>query len=204
MAKQYKYQVPSLLDKLEQDRISAGVSSHSRESRDWVVSKAREIKNSGFSRNSLMADEDRLVNRLGIGKLYFYFYDPKWKIILPYYDNFPLTIPIDYYKDGFLGLNLHYLSPLMRAKLLDKLQDFASNKRYNENTRLELSYNLLNGAKRYREFRPCVKRYLYPHVRSRFLRVDAPDWEKAIFLPVADFVGASERKVWSESLKKII
>ena len=45
----------------------------------------------------------------------------KLKNKLPYYDRFPLTLPIEQYSDGFLGINLHYLSILMRIRLLDRL-----------------------------------------------------------------------------------
>ena len=62
-----------------------------------------------------------------IGEMYMFSYDPKYKDVLPYYDMYPLVIPIEMYADGFLGLNLHYLPPLARARLLDSLKKVANN-----------------------------------------------------------------------------
>jgi hypothetical protein len=58
----------------------------------------------------------------------------------------------------------------------------------NEKTRLRLSYDLLAGTKAMKLAQPCIKRYLYSHVRSQFIEVTADEWEKAIALPVEMFV----------------
>jgi hypothetical protein len=102
-----------------------------------------------------------------------------------------------------MGLNLHYLPPLLRAKMLDGLLDITSNQKYDDNTRFELSYTLLKRAAKYKYFKPCIKHYLTSHVRSRFATVPAPEWEIAAFLPTADFQGASAGKVYADSRKKI-
>ena len=130
-------------------------------------------------------------------------YDPKTKETLPYYARFPLTIMVGPAPKGFYGLNLHYLPLDLRAKLLDSLLDTINNKRYDESTRFRLSYDMLNRASKMRAFKPCFKRYLTSHVRSRLARVDAPEWEIATFLPTADFEKASLRKVYSDSRRKI-
>ena len=43
------------------------------------------------------------------GRLNFFFYDPKYKKTLPYYDTFPLVLPIERIPGGFAGINFHYL-----------------------------------------------------------------------------------------------
>src|SRR5882672_6183900 len=48
------------------------------------------------------------------GQLVMYSYDPKWKDVLPYYDRYPVVIPIELKPDRMLGLNLHYLPPRVR------------------------------------------------------------------------------------------
>jgi hypothetical protein len=134
--------------------------------------------------------------------MYFFYYDPKHKDKLPYYDRFPLVIPIERYPDGFLGLNLHYIHPKQRIILLDKLSEFANNDKYNETTKLRLSYDLLSSASKVYELQACVKRYLYSHVESRFLEITADEWDIAALLPVHSFVGAPTSKVYSDSRKK--
>ena len=46
--------------------------------------------------------------------MYNFSYDPNKKQ-LPYYDRFPLCIPVQPYTDGF-GMNLHYIAPNIKAQ----------------------------------------------------------------------------------------
>ena len=147
---------------------------------------------------------EKLKGNSTIGKMYFYFYDPKTKDTLPYYDRFPLVIPIESYRDGFLGLNLHYLSTKQRLILLDKLYATLNNKKYDDTTKLKINYNILSHARRYKEFEPCVKRYLYSHLRSRIMEIPADDWEIGLFLPTEQFVKATATKVQRDSIRSII
>jgi hypothetical protein len=134
--------------------------------------------------------------------MYFYFYDPKTKDSLEYYDRFPLVIPIEQYRDGFLGLNLHYIHPKQRIILLDKLSETASNNNFDAKTKLKLNYSYLANASKVFEATPCIKRYLYSHIQSRFLEITADEWDIAVLLPVESFVGASNSKVYADSRKK--
>jgi hypothetical protein len=133
--------------------------------------------------------------------MYFFFYDAKMKDTLPYFDRFPLVIPIEQYANGFLGLNLHYIHPKDRIILLDKLSDIATNKNYDERTKLKISYDYLLSASSIFEAKPCLKRYLYTNISSRFLEIKADEWDIAALLPVENF-NASTSKVYSESRKK--
>jgi hypothetical protein len=57
------------------------------------------------------------------------------------------------YADGFLGINLHYISPLLRAKLMDALYSTINNKNYNDTTSLQISYDILKSAAQFRLFK---------------------------------------------------
>jgi hypothetical protein len=156
-----------------------------KDSTDWFIGKARSA--AGYRKNLVSSDERGRDNAI-IGKMYFFAYDPKMKKTLPMYDRFPLVFPIEPYNDGFLGLNLHYLKPGEREWLLNKLKDFRNNSKFNSTTRLKLSYDLLASTKKLASVsRPCVKRYLFSHVRSKFIEMTPEEWDKAIGLPVAQF-----------------
>ena len=75
---------------------------------------------------------------------------------------------------GFYGLNLHYLPPVLRAKMLDALMNITTNNKYDDSTRFELSYKVLTATAKLRFFKPCYKHYLFAHVKSRLARVSAP------------------------------
>jgi hypothetical protein len=142
-------------------------------------------------------------DKFGLGKLFFFYYDPKGKATLPYYDRFPLVIPLELYPDGFLGLNLHYLPLSYRIAFLDKLMDYALQGDAGEVMSMRISYDILNASRRLKEFKPCVKRYLTSHVQSKLLAVEPNEWQTAVALPVQKFAGASSAYVWQESLEKI-
>jgi hypothetical protein len=106
-------------------------------------------------------------------------------------------------KDGFYGLNLHYLSPMLRAKFLDKLMETANNSRFDDGTKLRLNYSLLKSVAKYREFQPCFKRYLTANIQGTVARVEAPEWDIAIFLPTEQFQGKNKTHVWGASKRMI-
>lgn len=169
--------------------INSGMAKKEQESVDWFIGRARSA--TGY-RNNIINKTDRSRSSTVIGKMYFFFYDPKHKDKLPIYDKFPLVFPIERYPDGFLGLNLHYLSPNEREALLNRLTDYRTNNKYNETTKLRLSYDLLASTKSLNSLmRPCVKRYLFTQVRSNFIEITANEWSNAINLPVQMFVTKS-------------
>ena len=185
-----------LIDRIKSSLAKEGLTPRSNQARAWLQSKIKELKP---NRTSLMRDRDKLKEKSVIGKMYFYFYDPKTKDTMRYYDRFPLVIPIEPYRDGFLGLNLHYIHPKYRMTLLDKLSATASNDDYDEKTKLRLNYKYLANASRIFEATPCIKRYLYGQIQSRFLEIPADEWDIAALLPMESFVGASTSKVYAES-----
>ena len=188
----------NLFQKLELEAFRAGINPRTQQSRDWFRKKAQQMRR--VNRNQLMQEEEIILrNRFGVGNMYMFFYDPKTKDTLPYYDAFPLVIPVEPAEKGFYGINLHYLPPVLRAKFLDSLLDITSNKSYDEKTKFRLSYQLLKGSQKFRHFKPCFKRYLTAHVRSRFALVPAPEWEIATFLPTADWRKASGTQVYKDS-----
>lgn len=192
----------NLFQKLEYEAFRAGITPRTKESREWFRKKSRQLRR--VNRNELMNEEPiDLRNRSVIGNMYMFFYDPKHKDTLPYYDGFPLVIVIDKAEGGFLGLNLHYLPPTLRAKFLDALLETANNKIYTDDTRFGVTYEMLKATSRMRYFKPCVKHYLNKHVRSRFARVQAPEWEIATFLPSADWRKATGAKVYMDSRRAI-
>ncbi|PHS22110.1 MAG: hypothetical protein COA84_13090 [Robiginitomaculum sp.] len=180
------------------------VDQQAKSSINWFRLNVRKTTNSISTGRLFKEEQAQLVNSwtsVGPGQMYFVNYDPKHKKTLPYYDSFPLIIPIERYKDGILAMNLHYLPPVLRAKLLDALFDTVNNKRFDEKTKMKVSYDILSGASKFSLFQPCIKRYLGPHFRSRFIRIKPESWTPAVFLPFERFEKASNAKVWADSRK---
>ena len=188
----------NLFQKLELAAFRKGITPRTAESRAWFQKQAGylgKINNNALLKEPALKTESEQIP----GGMFMYFYDPKTKATLPYYDKFPLTIIVGPAAGGFTGLNLHYLPMQLRAKLLDALMDITSDKKYDDNTKFNLSYNMLKRASSMRYFKPCFKRYLTANVKSRFARVPASEWEIATFLPTASFEKPSKTAVWADS-----
>lgn len=145
----------------------------------------------------------RLVTSIEPGSMYMYMYDPKWKETLPFYDRFPLIFPFKIESDRFMGMNLHYLPLQYRAKLMDSLYQTRTNSRYDESTKLKISYDILNGASRFKYFKPCIKQYLFKQMKSQFMYIYPSEWDMALFLPLERFEKASKTQVWAQSKKQV-
>ena len=160
----------------------------SKESVNWFRTTAERLTK---NYQVLLNDPKNGVGGLtidSIGRMYMFLYDPKNKATLPMYDTFPLVFPINFYGNGFLGINLHYLPRGGRAALLNALTDTATNDKYDDSTKLKISYDILNRSSQYSGFQQCVKRYLYSHVGGRYLYVEPKNWNFAINLPTERFV----------------
>lgn len=179
--------MPSLFDKLSKEMRSAGIAPRSSAARAWLGDKIGKLKIPS-NRGNILNDANRISPKAFIGRMYFFNYDPKLKDVLPVYDRFPLVIPMEAYSDGFLGLNLHYLDSYSRLILLDRLQDFINNDKYDDTTVLRLSYDLLSQSRRYRLIQPCIKRYLISHIMSSIIYIEPDQWETAVFLPTEKMV----------------
>lgn len=188
----------------ERGRAEGMDNVRQRDARTWYRDAARSI--SSVNRNFMMRDQDSLQNGVGvqdIGKMFMFFYDPKHKDTLPYYDVFPLIFVIGMKDNGFLGLNLHYLPPILRAKLMDQLYRITNDKRYNKNTKLKVSYDILNRASRFKYFKPCVKHYLLEKVQSKYLSVEPQYWDVALMLPTERFKKDTKQNVWKHSTEMV-
>jgi len=155
----------SLFTELQAAAFREGLTPRTKKAREWFRKKARQLTN--VNKLDLIADERLTQMKVPrTGKMYMFTYDPKTKQQLPYYDTFPLILFVDTYDRGFRGLNMHYLPPPARARLFDALLETANNKKFDDSTKLKISYQILKSTEKYKAFRPCFKRYLTGHVKS--------------------------------------
>lgn len=197
----------AIVDKIKQRIAAKGIQRQTAESRAWLQNNVRRIVYSN-TRPAQLKDPDRLTIKPMHGRMYMFLYDPKLKNELPYYDRFPLIFVIRHYPDGFLGLNLHYLSPKYRLKLFAALLDFVNNDKYNNRTKLRLTWRVLSTFGKSEYAKVCVKRYLYDHLRSKFVVVPPDEWEIAVLLPSEKFKTKNKlidrNVVWSQTRKKVL
>lgn len=132
-------------------------------------------------------------NSIVPGELILFDYNPKNKKSLAYYDKLPLVIPLYGNNNTFFGMNLHYLEPAHRAKLLNIINQHDKNK----------SMGLLSVLSKTPFYSVCIRQYSYENIISHIQKFNDEHWEIAIYLPTAQFKKASEKHIMTESNKKI-
>lgn len=186
----------TIFDKYKQD------PSIVHKSQSWFMKQTAALQGVVINKNRLFR-EGKIVNKIIPGRLYMFYYDPKYKEELPHYDRFPLVFPYKFTaQDGMMGLNMHYLPYFQRVQLMDRLMMFSSNKNFDENTRIRYSWDLISGVAKFKFANSCIKHYLKEHIRSQFIEVPPSDWHTAMMLPVESFVGANKKQVWKESVRR--
>ena len=194
-----------LEDAVRKNRIFEGSS----ESAKWFIERARRTNiNSSKLIREYNNDELRTTSQLKVGRMYMFFYDPKWKDTLPFYDRFPCIFLTDMWRDksgkvNFAGINLHYLPYKQRALLMDALLDLQNHSQMPENKKLNISYGILKKAAASKWFAPTYKRYLKGHVKSRLVNVPYEEWPIAALLPVAEWEKKTQAEIWADALRKI-
>ena len=178
----------SIFDKISSQ--SGGVYK----SANWYRNAVSSLSDTITARK--LYNQGKINQRPSLGRLNLFFYDPKFKETLPYYDTFPLVLPLEGFRGGFVGMNFHYLSPMIRFRLLNQLQRYATNSKFDSTTRLDVSYGRVGGLARVKQ---TIKKYLYSHVRSGFMRGDLQDAPTAVYLPVQQFKKRSASYVYGKS-----
>lgn len=179
-----------LFDKQQYDRNTA------LKSRNWFRQQSKLLR--GVTSNQVLTEGGKQTRTVVPGSMYAFYYSPKYKDTLPFYDVFPLVIPYASTDNGFIGLNLHYLPPYFRVRLLDRLMMFANSKTLDKNTKIKYSWALIQRAAAQKWASKCIHRYITGYVKSRFVKIDPTDWFNVAMLPTAQFRKQSQESVWSD------
>lgn len=190
----------SILDKIRNDPKFT-----TRRSLDWFKTKISEAGgNSPSAKYELLkTTKDKQVTRVLPGSMYIFKYMPKHADDLPFYDTWPCSLMFSLTPTGMIGINFHYLSIPVRAKLYDKLWQIAMVYRNQQQQCKRITWKFLNNATQYPEIKPAIKQYLYSHLQSKLIKVDIDDWKTAILLPIASFAKKSETFVQRNSMQQI-
>jgi hypothetical protein len=155
----------------------------------WLIEKAAEARNPGIARRIITTNDQRGRSTAMIGRMYFFKYEPIYGYRMPKYDKFPMCIPIERKNNGFLGLNLHYLPAGGRQKILELLLMYKSEALISDKTKMNISYDIIKSNSTLEKYaEPCIHRYIWGQCRSRFIEIYPAEFEKAIQLPVEDWV----------------
>lgn len=155
----------------------------------WLFEKAAAAKTPNIARKDVLANEQRGRSTTMLGRLYFFKYDPIGKYTLPKYDKFPMCVPIERRKNGFLGLNMHYIGVDARKSLLEMLLSTRNAFELTDQTVIKTNYQMIKAVNKMSQLAmPCLHQYVFAQVRSRFIEVYPSEYDMAMQLPVEDWV----------------
>ena len=186
----------SMLNVFEKHKYDPSIVTKSR---TWFRQQSILLKKEGIKPTRVYQYSGAFAGTIKPGNMYMFFYDPKTKDTLPHYDSFPLVFPFRKTENGFIGLNLHYLSYRFRIILLDNLLKFKNTKNIDETTRLKMSWGLLQGISKHKLVEHCVKSYLSDHLVTQLKIITPTDWTTALMMPVESFQKASAGTVWKDT-----
>ena len=155
--------------------------------------------------SSLLKENQNFVTRFELGKMYMFMYDAKTKDKLKYYDYFPITICLKRYSTGFMGVNLHYLSPKYRALLMDGLYEFY--REIEDESYFQIKYPTIKSVSKLRWAKPCIKQYQYSYIDSRIVEVRPEHMDMAVMLPSQRFISkgttTNANDIYRKSIRKV-
>lgn len=202
--------MPNPFNQVEQIESFRGVKKDFVKNYQWYLQQVDKLRLSNMKPSKLLqSDVGNFVPYVEPGSMYLFTYSPLLKdddTRLPMWDKYPLIFPFRITNDGFMGLNLHYLPYLMRARLLSDIINITTPNPLVGKSKARLgraAWEYLNNISNSALVQPCVKRYLTKQLRSHFLKINPRDWKATIFLPIAGFQKMSEEEVWADSQKKI-
>jgi len=169
--------------------------AHGRElSMRWYRQKVQELLPKPQVR--LMIREgiktQKVTKRPNFGMMNLFYYRPKGAEKLPYYDIFPLVIPLGRrLNDGFVGINFHYLSVPQRWLLLERLSMFQMPSELDafdtEEGMGDVMALFWPKIRRKRGVKPIVRRYLTKYIKSYFLKIELSEMLIALSIPMERF-----------------
>ena len=178
------------------------LKKRSVEGLEWFRNRVRDVRSTTGTFLESGTATDALTGDQLMGGMYMFVYDAKYQDTLPYWDRFPLVIVTDLTKNGFQGLNLHYLSPRDRVKLLDGLYAMTVKETVEKDLRFDFSYNDIKSISKLKLAKPCLKKYLFSHTVGNIMRVDPKYWDLVAMLPSQQFT-INANTVYAESRRKI-
>lgn len=148
-------------------------------------------------------------SRIFDGQMLFFKYKPISESFISrdtYYDMYPMVLVCGVTKEGFEGVNLHYLHPQYRIFLFEQIMKRIPVLRSGTEwrNRLNIDYDKLNAHRSMKFFKVCYRKYLWKGMKRRPAILPYEMWEQLMAAETSRFVGAKPVTVYRESYRKSI
>jgi hypothetical protein len=159
----------------------------------------------------LFRDEGKLSipSRVFSGQMVFFKYKPVSESFISrntYYDLYPMVLICDVTREGFEGVNLHYLSPKYRTFLFEQITKRSPVLKAGDEwrNRLLIDYSRLKAQRSMKFFRACYRRYVWDGMKRRPVVLPYQLWDQLVAAETSRFVRARPVTVYRDSYHKVI
>ncbi len=134
------------------------------------------------------------------GQLVFFTYRPTSESFInrnQFYDKYPLVVVTKAHKDGFEGVNLHFLSPKWREVLFTNMMESipqTTPSREEWLTRFRINKNTLSSSSRFKLYKPCFRRYLKSGMRRRPVVIPFDFWNETVQAKLEGFMRSGNNR----------
>lgn len=170
----------------------------------WFKDSIRGLKQNQLGKQqdylSIIKDNKRNVRNTLRGQVLLFQYRPKHKP--KFYDRFPLIIVLDFKGRNLLGLNLHYVPPIDRLRLLALMNTliFSKNEPNLQKTRIRV-LSLLNKQIFAKYLGTAVNYYTVESIVGKPKITTPEEWTHFAFLPL--FRGINPTKLYAEIRQRV-
>lgn len=186
---------------LRQVRTAMQVKKKTLAAIEWYTGKVQSTVPKKIRVNLLMYGR-RAVQSYVPGQMILFRYQAKGfdEGTLSYFDAAPIVIILGENKHGnLLGLNLHYLPPPVRLRVLGLLMKPINAKKLRHDTKLRVTYQAVQSIAALAPLQYAIHSYIPNRMAGKVVRVQPAEWHHAAAMPVAQFIGKSARGVWASN-----
>ena len=166
----------------------------------WLRNSMKNINNKGkvsdYSDILMDRTKDRKLKLTGQVLIFRYKASSRTKI----YDKYPLVLVIGKTENGFMGLNIHYVPPRDRLKLILLMNSLVYDTQDNQKIRIKI-FSLLTKNVFAKYTNVILNKYNTKNIMGKVKITTPEEWTNFAFLPV--FKGINPTELYSEVREEI-
>lgn len=164
--------------------------------------------------------EPYLGDKLEVGKIYTFRYSPKYADELSFYDNQPMSIIIGHVETkagnvNALGINLSFIPPKVRPKILDKIVkvfntmvidhniEMIQQQKFRSQKELPLYYDICKKILKDSGFEFAIRSYIYSRMETKPKILSYEDWWRLCTFPSKYIQKLNIRAIYYRYKKKL-
>jgi hypothetical protein len=179
-------------------------SNNQQTALQWLKDSLRGINRNQKGKLSdyrdILLNKDRNLKRRLLGQVVLFNYRPSSRV--KFYDKYPLVIITDVSGTGFSGINLHYIPPVDRIRMILLMGSMVFNRKETDIQKIRVKILSLLNKKIFAKYYGTVfNNYTTKNILGKPKITIPEEWTHFAFLPV--FKGINPSQLYSEILKEV-